>query len=99
VAQAEIDGDAAGDGVDPAGKFRAVAEQPQPPIRADERLLRGFFRERGVTEAAPRDGKHAAFVAFDEFAVAFGIAASHGGHGGFVLLRCCALSVISVGII
>ena len=87
MAQAGIDGDAAGDGVDPAGKFCAVAQQPQPPIRADERLLRGFLRKRGIAKAAPCDGKHSSFVAFDKFAVAFRIAASNGGHGGFVLLR------------
>ena len=86
VAQAEVDGSAAGDGVDPAGKFCAVAEQPQPPISADECLLRGFLRKRGIAKPAPRDGINAAFVALDEFAVALGIAAAHGGHGGLVKL-------------
>ena len=40
--------------VDPAGEFRTVAEQPQPPVRADERLLGDFLRERRVAKPAPR---------------------------------------------
>jgi hypothetical protein len=87
MALTEVDGHVARDGVDPAGEFSAVAQQPHPPIRADESLLRGFLCERGITEPAPRDAIHAAFVTFNEFAVALGITNSHGGHGGFVLLR------------
>ena len=87
VAQPQIDGGMAGDGGDPRGKFRAVAEQPQTPVAADERLLRRLLGQRGIAEPAPRDGIHAPLVALDEFAVAFRVAAPHGGHGGFVLLR------------
>ena len=97
MAEAGVDGDAADDCVDPAGKFRAVAEQPQPPIRADKCLLRGFLRQRGVAEATPCDGKYSTFVTFDEFAVAFRIAASNGGHGGFVLLRGLICAVCHFG--
>jgi hypothetical protein len=86
VAQAQVNGQPAGDGAHPTGKFRAVAQQPQPAVSADERLLRHVLRERGVAKAAPGHGKDAAFVAFHEFAVAFRVAAPHGGHGGFVLL-------------
>ena len=85
--QAEVDGHAARNSVDPAGKLRPVAQQPQPPVRADERLLRDFFRERGVAEPAPCHGKHPTFVSFHEFAIAFSIAAAYGGHGGFIQLR------------
>ena len=82
----------------PPGEFRAVTEQGQPSVGADERLLRGLFRQRGVTEAAPRDGIDAAFVALDQFAVTLGVAASHGGYRGFVLLRVliCALDHFSL---
>ena len=91
---------AAGDGVDPAREFRAVAEQPEPPVGADESLLRGLLRQRGIAEPAPRDGKDAAFMPLDEFAVTFRIAAPDGGHGGFILLRALiSMPVISVCII
>jgi len=93
VAPAKVDGEAAGNRVDPTGKFRAVTQQPQLPICADERFLRDVLRERGVTKPAPRNGIDAAFVAFDEFAVTLGITAAHGGHGGFVLL-CAGIGVV-----
>ena len=87
VAQAEVDGRVPGDGGDPAGKFRAVAQQPEPAIAADEGLLRRLLRQRGVAEPAPGHGEHAPFMALDQFAVALGIAAAHRRHRCRILAR------------
>ncbi len=80
MADAEVESDTAGDGGDPAGEFRAVAQQPQPPVTANERLLRGFFGERGVAQTAPGDGEDEPFMAFHQFTVSLQIAITNCGH-------------------
>ena len=68
-------------------ELRAIAEQPEPPVSADESLLRNLFRQRGIAEPTPRHGKDAPFMAFNEFAVTIRIAATDGSHSRFILLR------------
>ena len=87
VAQAEVDSQPAGNGVDPAGKLGPVAQQPKPPIRADEHLLGDLLSKRRVAEPTPGNGINPAFMALDEFAIAFGITTAHCGYGRLVLLR------------
>ena len=76
----------AGDGGDPAGKFRAVPQQPQSAVTANKGFLRGFLGQRGIAEAAPGHGKDPAFMAFHELAITLGVAAPHGCHGGLIFL-------------
>jgi hypothetical protein len=75
----------AGDGADPGGEFRAVAEQRQAAVGADKGFLGSFFRQRGVAQAAPGDGIDAALVTLDQLAVARDVALAHGGDGLLVL--------------
>src|SRR5262245_29999259 len=50
-----IEGQAETDAHQPAAKLRAFAQPPEPPIRAEQRVLRDVFRLCIVPRNAPRD--------------------------------------------
>ena len=82
LAPIQIDGDPAGDGVEPRSRLTVGIEPARGPPRLKKRLLDGFFGQAPVTEGSIRHREHGPPVGVIELTYGVGITAAETASSG-----------------